>query len=96
LDVDWSQESTQEPAQRSLVLELDHMEEKKLPRRSPLMELERQVLAEGREWTRQRLQQRLQALAEKDGELSPPQRPAPAPPQAPDADADDHGRPGSD
>ena len=37
-----------------------------------LKELEAEVLAEGREWTRQRLQQRLQAQAEKAGAVFPP------------------------
>ena len=37
-----------------------------------LKELEAEVLAEGREWTRQRLQQRLQAQAEEAGALFPP------------------------
>lgn len=46
-----------------------------------LKELEAEVLAEGREWTRQRLQQRLQAQAEEAGALPPP--PA-APATAPD------------
>jgi hypothetical protein len=38
-----------------------------------LKELESEVLAEGREWTRQRLQQRLQAQAEEAGAIFPPQ-----------------------
>ncbi len=37
-----------------------------------LKELEAEVLAEGREWTRQRLQQRLQAQAEQAGAVFPP------------------------
>ena len=38
-----------------------------------LKEMEAEVLAEGREWTRQRLQQRLQAQAEEGGRgFSPP------------------------
>jgi hypothetical protein len=37
-----------------------------------LKELEAEVLAEGREWTRRRLQQRLQAHAEKAGAVFPP------------------------
>jgi hypothetical protein len=36
-----------------------------------LRQIEQEVLAEGREWTRQRLQQRLQQLADKHGEISP-------------------------
>lgn len=41
-----------------------------------LREIELEVEAEGREWTRQRLQQRLQEEAERHGEIFPPQRPA--------------------
>ena len=37
-----------------------------------LKELEAEVLAEGREWTRQRLQQRLQAQADQAGAVFPP------------------------
>ena len=37
-----------------------------------LKELEAEVLAEGREWTRQRLQQRLQTEAEEAGAALPP------------------------
>jgi len=37
-----------------------------------LKETEAEVLAEGREWTRQRLQQRLQAQAQAAGALFPP------------------------
>jgi len=39
---------------------------------SSLKALEAEVLAEGREWTRQRLQQRLQAQAEQAGAVFPP------------------------
>ena len=46
-----------------------------------LKELEAEVLAEGREWTRQRLQQRLQAQAEQAGAVFPP---AATPAKAPD------------
>ena len=41
-----------------------------------LREIEMEVEAEGREWTRQRLQQRLQAEADRQGGVFPPQRPA--------------------
>ncbi len=41
-----------------------------------LREIEEEVLAEGREWTRQRLQQRLQAEADRHGGVFPPQRTA--------------------
>ena len=37
-----------------------------------LREIEMEVEAEGREWTRQRLQQRLQEEADRHGEVSPP------------------------
>jgi hypothetical protein len=37
-----------------------------------LAEIEAEVMAEGREWTRQRLQARLQQLAEQQGEVFPP------------------------
>lgn len=49
-----------------------------------LKELEVEVLGEGREWTRQRLQQRLQAQAEEAGAVSPPQAAPAAPPDAGD------------
>jgi len=53
-----------------------------------LREIEMEVEAEGREWTRQRLQQRLQAEADRRGGVFPPQRPASAASaQPPDADA---------
>ena len=44
-----------------------------------LREIELEVEAEGREWTRQRLQQRLQEAAHRHGEVFPPQRSAPDP-----------------
>jgi hypothetical protein len=53
-----------------------------------LKEVEAQVLAEGREWTRQRLEQRLQEQAREAGALSPP-----APAAAAPADAQHGGRP---
>jgi hypothetical protein len=46
-----------------------------------LAEIEAEVMAEGREWTRQRLQARLQQLAEQQGEVFPP-KPAAADPSA--------------
>ena len=53
-----------------------------------LREIELEVEAEGREWTRQRLEQRLQEEAERHGEVFPPQRPkAGAPAQSGDAGA---------
>ncbi len=47
--------------------------EKNASRRSPLAEVEREVLAEGQEWMRRRLEQRLGELARKEGKLSPPE-----------------------
>ena len=41
-----------------------------------LREIELEVEAQGREWTRQRLQQRLQEEADRHGGVFPPQRPA--------------------
>ena len=37
-----------------------------------LADIEREVVAEAREWGRQRLQERLQELAEQSGEVFPP------------------------
>jgi hypothetical protein len=37
-----------------------------------LREIEMEVMAEGREWTRKRLQQRLQEAADRQGGVSPP------------------------
>ena len=48
------------------------MEQNKRTIRS-LAEVEAEVLAEGREWTRRRLEQRLQELADQNGEVFPPQ-----------------------
>jgi len=59
------------------------------PRRaiSPLAEAEMETLEEGREWMRRRLEKKLQRLADRQGAISPPQRPAVA-----EGDADvDHG-----
>jgi len=38
-----------------------------------LREMELEVLAEGREWMKQRLQEKLQQEAERDGRVFPPQ-----------------------
>jgi len=46
--------------------------EKKAPR--SLREIELEVLAEGREWTRRRLEQKLQEEADRQGGVFPPQR----------------------
>jgi hypothetical protein len=54
-----------------------------------LREIEMEVLAEGREWTRQRLQQRLQEEADRYGGVFPPeQKQGSASAQSSDADAD--------
>jgi hypothetical protein len=39
----------------------------------PLREIEDEVLAEGQEWMRQRLQQKLQQEADRSGRVFPPQ-----------------------
>jgi hypothetical protein len=52
-------------------------------RNRSLREIELEVEAEGREWTRRRLEERLQQEADRDGKVFPPQRakrPAPADP----------------
>ena len=41
-----------------------------------LREIEEEVMAEGREWTGQRLEQRLQAEADRHGGVFPPERAA--------------------
>ena len=41
-----------------------------------LAQIEAEVMAEGREWTRQRLEARLQQLADTRGEVFPPERAA--------------------
>ena len=43
-------------------------------RTNPLREMELEVEAEGREWIRQRLEQKLQAEADREGRVFPPQR----------------------
>ncbi|HUX10243.1 MAG TPA: hypothetical protein VMW51_06340 [Terriglobia bacterium] len=51
-----------------------------------LREIELEVMAEGREWTRKRLQQRLQAEADLHGGVFPPE-PKPGGPSASSSDA---------
>ena len=47
---------------------------KPIPKPLPaLADIEREVVAESREWGRQRLEERLQKLAEEHGEVFPPQ-----------------------
>jgi hypothetical protein len=41
-----------------------------------LAQIEAAIMAEGREWTRKRLEQELQLLADEQGEIFPPQRTA--------------------
>ncbi len=55
------------------------------PRPRSLREIEDEVLAEGREWMRQRLQQKLQEEADRSGQVFPPQ---PTPPVAPSGSDD--------
>ena len=59
------------------------------PRRtiSPLAEVEAETLEEGRAWTRRRLEEKLQRLADRQGAISPPQ---PAAPETLDRSAGDH------
>jgi len=69
------------------------MSEQAPPQRS-LREIELEVEAEGREWTRQRLEERLQQEAERDGKFFPPQRAQGAPsPDRVDGVKDAGGRP---
>jgi hypothetical protein len=60
------------------------------PRRaiSPLAEVEMETLEEGREWTRRRLERKLQRLADSQGAVSPPQSPSVA--QGDESRDDDH------
>ena len=58
-----------------------------------LREIEMEVEAEGREWTRQRLQQRLQAEGDRHGGAFPSSRPAAGASGQP-LDADAHSRRG--
>jgi hypothetical protein len=44
------------------------------PAAQSLRDIELEVLAEGREWTRRRLEQRLQEAADRQGGVFPPQR----------------------
>ena len=54
-----------------------------------LREIELEVMAEGREWTRKRLQQRLQKEADLHGGVFPPEpKPSGASAQSSNADAD--------
>ena len=48
--------------------------EKRAKRISPLAEVEMEALEAGREWTRRRIEKRLQRLADAQGAISPPER----------------------
>ena len=48
-----------------------------------LADVEREVVAESREWGRQRLEERLQKLAEEHGEVFPPKATTQPSPEAP-------------
>jgi len=52
------------------------MSEKRKRAISPLAEVEMETLEEGREWTRKRLEKRLQRLADGQGAIPPPRRSA--------------------
>ncbi len=47
--------------------------ETKAQGRALLAEMEREVLAEGQEWMRKRLEEKMRRLAEKEGGIFPPQ-----------------------
>lgn len=53
-------------------MKLDNVE--KVERKNWLKEIELEVEAEGREWMRRRLQERLQAEADREGSVFPPER----------------------
>lgn len=64
------------------------------PKRNPLFDLELETLEEGREWTRRRLEQKLQKLAAAEGRIPPPNAAGPGAeePSLPDDAHPDHGR----
>lgn len=55
------------------------MNSEKEPRRRSLYQMEAQIMGEGREWMRQRLQEEMQKEADRDGLIFPPQRTKDAP-----------------
>jgi len=59
-----------------------------------LREIELEVLEEGREWTRRRLEQRLQEEADRQGGVFPPQPPQDPSPAKADHDAEKRRRSG--
>lgn len=72
------------------------MEKREGRRVSPLAAAEREVWAEGQEWMRQKLEERLQRLADGQGAFSPSQRPTIAPLSCPSCGVDDDGGEGGD
>jgi hypothetical protein len=58
---------------------------------SPLAEVELETLEEGREWTRRRLERKLQKMADRQGAISPPEPMAAQGSQDPCDDDPDHG-----
>ena len=58
-----------------------------------LREIELEVLEEGREWTRRRLEQRLQEEADRQGGVFPPERKKGTPPAKADDGAANRRRP---
>jgi hypothetical protein len=60
------------------------------PHRNPLYEMEMEVLEEGREWMRQRLEKKLQKNARAEGRISPPQPSANQERPIPDAADPEH------
>jgi hypothetical protein len=63
-------------------------------RKRTLREIEQEVEAEGREWMRQRLEEKLQREAERDGTVFPPQPEKGAASARPGAPAKDRRRSG--
>ncbi len=53
-------------------MKLEKVEKKE--RKNPLKEIELEVEAEGREWMRRRLQEKLQGEADREGSVFPPER----------------------
>jgi hypothetical protein len=60
----------------------------------PSRRLEREVLAEGQEWMKRRMEERLRELAEKEGEVFPPEAAKIDPPPADSSATDDDVRRG--
>lgn len=63
---------------------------------SPLHRMEKEVLAEGQEWMKKRMEERLRELAENEGEVFSPQPHADAPSSAAPCAPDDDLRPRRD